>query len=111
MSDNEIWDREEVIRRFFDPENVDNLLQYSPESFLAIIMNEIRQENDIITLWSRTLHEDPSLGNQTLVDQYAGKNVAFFTESIMRASRIITRILDTAGAYREKQRKRTDTQS
>ena len=101
MGNDEKWDREGEIERLFDPDHITELLEYSPEEFIALIVIQIRQETDLISAWSKLLDENQQFRSQTF--QVGDKEIAapYFTETIMRAARITFRLLDTASAYRE----------
>ena len=102
MGNDEKWDREEEIERLFDSDNIAEFLENPPEEFIAIIVNQIRQEIDLINAWSKLLDENPQFRPQTF--QVSDKEIAaiFFTETIMRSARIIMKVLDTTSAYRER---------
>lgn len=101
MGNNEEWDREENVKKRFDPNNITEWLEYSPDEFIAQIVIELRQENTTISAWSKLLDENPQFRAQVFQINDQEIDAAFFTEVIMRAARITTRLLDTASAYRE----------
>jgi hypothetical protein len=101
VSNNESWDREEENKKYFDPEDVTEWLKYSPEEFIGLMINEIRRETISIAAWSKLLDEHPQFRSQTFHFNQQEIPATFITETLMRSARIITRLLDTAGVYRE----------
>lgn len=53
--------REKRLRERFDPDNISEWLQYTPESFMVTIIHEIRREKEIIRAWAELLNDDPNL--------------------------------------------------
>ena len=100
MSNNETWNREEGTNKYFDPDNVEEWLKYSPEEFIAVLINEIRQESEAIGAWAKMLDQNPEFRNQTFHFNNQEITAPFITDVFMRSARIITRLLNTAGAYR-----------
>ncbi|MEO8609409.1 MAG: hypothetical protein ABI690_16070 [Chloroflexota bacterium] len=101
MNNNANWDREAELKRLFDPDNLNEWVNYSPERFIALMINEIRRENDLIGAWSKLLNDNPEFRGLTFDVNGQKIDALFFTETILRATRITARLLDTAGAYRE----------
>ena len=98
----ETWDREQDIRRNFDPDSMENWLKYhSTQDFLAIMIHELRREKEIIEKWAELLNDNPQLQSTTLNLNGQAIPVTFCTETILKATRILNRLLDTAAAYRE----------
>jgi hypothetical protein len=106
MNNSGNWDREAEIKKLFDPNNLTEWLKYSPEEFIALMINEIRRENNVIEAWSKLLNDNPQFRSLTFDVNGQKIDALFFTETILRATRITARLLDTAGAYRELAAKR-----
>jgi hypothetical protein len=97
----ESWDREKDIGQYFDPESVESWLQhYSPGEFLAVMINEIRREQITIEGYAKLLDDSPVLQATTLNINEQLLSVQFCTQTILQATRILNRLLDTAAAYR-----------
>jgi hypothetical protein len=108
MNNSGDWDREAEMKRLFDPDNLTEWLSYPPERFLALMINEIRRENDVIGAWSKLLNDNPDFRSLTFDVNGQKIDALFFTETILRATRITARLLDTAGVYRELTNKKDD---
>jgi signal transduction histidine kinase len=84
-------EHEKIIYEHFNPENIREWLQVSPDNFIAVIVHEIRSEIAII----RTHSEQLQNGLQTSDSDHHA-----CVEMIARSTRTIERLVETLNAYR-----------
>lgn len=90
----------------FTPEEVSYWLQYSPEAFIAAIVNEIRQETLFIEFRAKIIHEDPNTQGLSLAElesmpSVGETTVKQLTDNILNRAERIKAVLNTASAYVE----------
>jgi hypothetical protein len=92
---------EKRLFQIFDPNDVSGWIKYQPLEFIAIMLLEIRQQNETIRVWSEIMAKIPEFTSQTF--QINNQDIAakFFLDVNMGSSRKIDRLLDTMRAYRD----------
>ena len=99
-SDNE-WDPEESIRQHFDPTDVTAWLKHPPEEFLGIMVHELRRETTTIEEYAKLLNAVPEIRAMTFTVNEHKMDADFCLDTVLKAARILHRLLDTARVYRD----------
>jgi len=102
-SQNDIPDREETLKKNFDPSNLEAWKALSTRDFIKTVVHEIRRENVTLLTWLNWLNDQASrdLTQEGEMVTISVSSSIYHMDELLKATRIISHLLDVMSAYSE----------